>query len=114
MSYLTVERGGRCWDHVAMKDRNGNIAFKKYFNMTYDEMKSCEDLDEFVVAIMEATNKEVNGLDDQTAIVLVGDDDIFIWGIIIGAGDNDGDLKYVLIDWKKDGKNYRYEPEKTS
>lgn len=109
MSYFAVERNQRCWDHVVMKDRNNNIVFGNYLNMTYDEMKSSEDLEEFVVAIMDITNYEADSNDDQTIVTLVGDDDIFIWSIIIGTVDSDGDLRYVLVDWKKDGKSYRYE-----
>ena len=37
-----------------------------------------------------------------------GEDDVFIWGIIMGPDAEDG-IRYVLVDWKKDGKSYRYE-----
>lgn len=109
MSYFAVERNQKCWDHVVMKDRDNNIVFGHYLNMTYDEMKSSEDLEEFVVAIMDITSYEADSNDDQTIVTIIGDDDIFIWSIIIGTVDSDGDLRYVLVDWKKDGKSYRYE-----
>ena len=32
---------------------------------------------------------------------------------IMGYDENDM-LRYVLVDWKKDGKNYRYAPENRS
>ena len=104
MSYFAIEHNGKCLDHVVIRDKDGSVMFSNYLNMTYDEMKSSEDLEEFVVAVMDAVNDE-----GQVLITLVGDDNIFIWSIIIGVEDDDG-IRYVLVDWKKDGKNYRYEP----
>jgi hypothetical protein len=114
MSYFAIERNQKCMDHVVIRDNEGRVMFKNYFNMTYDEMKSSDDLEEFVVAVMDAANKSISSEHDQTLITLVGDDDVFIWSIIIGTEDSDGDIKYILVDWKKDGKSYRYEPENTS
>ena len=108
MSYLAIERNGDTWDHVTIKNRDGNVVFVNYLDMSYDEMKSQEDLEDFVIAIMEATNAEIEDDDEQTIVTLVGDDDIFIWSIIMGPGEDDT-VKYVLVDWKKDGHNYRYE-----
>lgn len=104
-NYLAIERNQEYWDHVVIKDKNENIVFANYLDMTYDEMKSSEDLEEFVVAILDCTGDDKNG---SAIVTLVGDDDIFIWSIIIGPGENE-DIRYVLVDWKKDGKNYRYE-----
>lgn len=113
MSYFAIERNQHCMDHVVIKDNENNVLFKNYLNMSYDEMKSSEDLEEFVVAIMDAASKSIGGDNEQTIVTLVGDDDVFIWSIIIGMEDDDGDIKYVLVDWKKDGKSYRYVPENT-
>ena len=108
MSYFAIERNGDMWDHVTIQDLNGNIVFDNYLDMSYDEMKSQDDLENFVVAVMEATNVKVNGDDEQTIVTHIGNDDIFIWSIIMGP-DDDRMINYALIDWKKDGKNYRYE-----
>lgn len=106
MSYFAIERNQKYWDHVVIKDQDGNVRFGNYLNMTYDEMKSREDLDVFVVAIMEASGNDASG---NAIVNLIDDNDVFVWGIIIGP---DGDeLRYVLIDWQKDGKSYRYIPE---
>ena len=105
MSYFAIERNQKYWDHVVVKDKDNNVMFGNYLNMTYDEMKSQEDLEEFVVAIMDATG---GGVDEHAVVTLIGDDNVFIWSIIMGPGENDG-LRYVLVDWKKDGKSYRYE-----
>lgn len=104
MSYFAIERDQKYWDHVVIKDQDGKVRFGNYLHMTYDEMKSREDLDLFVVAIMNASEGDTSG---NAIVNLIGDDDVFIWGIIIGT---DGDeFRYVLIDWQKDGKRYRYE-----
>ena len=106
-NYFAIERNGQCWDHV-LPIEFGNEHFKKFKDMSYDEMKSSEDLDYFVAATMESVNRFTGGEDEQTIITLVGEDDTFIWSVIMGPGENDTIL-YSLIDWKKNGKNYRYE-----
>lgn len=108
-NYFAIERNGQCWDHVVLGDRYGNPAFEDFLNMTYEEMKSSDNLADFVVASMIAANRKSDGFDDQTVVTLVGEDGVFIWGIIMGPGENDN-IQYNLVDWKKDGKSYRYEP----
>ena len=72
--------------------------------MSYEEMKMYPEIEEFVVAVMDAT-QDLSGT--EAIVNLIGPDDIFIWGIIIGVYDDD--YKFVFIDWQKDGKKYRYE-----
>jgi hypothetical protein len=88
-----------------LKDRDGNVKFENYLDKTYDEMKTSEDLEEFVVAVMDAANGDSG---NNTIINLIGEDGVFIWGIIMGPDEDDG-VRYVLVDWKKEGKSYRYE-----
>ena len=108
-NYFSIERNGNTWTPVILADHNGNPAFTEFLGMSYDEMKSSELLEDFVVASMEAANRKSESENDQTIVTLVSKDDVFIWGILMGPGEND-DIRYSLIDWKKDGKNYRYEP----
>ena len=108
MSYFSVERGNRCWDHVCVMPSKFDDSFKNYASMSYDEMKSQSDLEYFVIAWMETVNTVTNESDNDTIVTLIGDDDIFIWSIIIGPGVDYDELKYVLVDWQKDGKKYRY------
>ena len=108
-NYFAIERNGQCLGPVILQSRNGTSNFANFIEMTYDEMKSNENLDKFVVAAMEATNEASGTDDDQTVVTLVGEDGVFIWGIIMGPGE-DGDIRYNLVDWKKEGKSYRYEP----
>ena len=107
-NYFVIERNGKCWSPVILADHNGNPAFEQFLNMGYNEMKSSDKLEEFVLASMNAANRKSETENDQTCVTLVGKDNIFIWGILIGPDENDG-IRYSLIDWKKDGKNYRYE-----
>ena len=109
MNYFAIERDNQCWTHVILADSNGDPAFDDFMNMSYDEMKSSERLNDFVMASMEAANRKTTNEDYQTIITLVGEDNVFIWSIIMGPGENDM-IKYVLVDWKKDGHSYRYEP----
>lgn len=108
MAYFAVERNGSCIDHIDIVGDDGNLMFQNVKQMSYDEVRECTDLEEFVVAVMDATNRYFEASDEQTIVTLIDEDDIFIWSVIIGAGDNEGDLRYVLVDWNKDGKKYKY------
>ena len=108
-NYFAIERNGKCWNPVILADHNGNPVFEEFLGMSYDEMKASELLEEFVVASMDAANRKSNSDDNQTMVTLVGEDEWFVWGILMGPGEN-GDIQYSLIDWKKDGQRYRYEP----
>ena len=113
MSYFAIERNNNCWDHVdGMVNRVNMIQSRidDLKNSTYDEMKKKHWLEGFVMAVMEYANELSGTDDDQTIITLVGDDDVFIWSIIMGPGDNDM-IRYSLVDWTKDKKKYRYIPE---
>lgn len=108
-NYFAIERNGRCIDHLRIRRDDDTIAFEDVMNMSYDELKAYEGIDVFIAAIMDATNERFNESDDQTAVTLVRADDVFIWGLLIGPGDEEDEFKYCFIDWLKDGKKYRYE-----
>ena len=109
-NYFAVERAGKCIDHVAIKDEDG-IVFEDLMNMSYEEMKAYKELDFFIDCVMDATNTYFDESDDQTFVTLIGEDDVFIWSILIGPGKGDGELVYKTINWKEDGKSYRYEKD---
>lgn len=108
MAYFAVERNGQSISNVVIASNDGDLAFKDIMEMSYDEMKSYNGLEEFVACVMDATNNHFDDFDEQTCVTLIDDDGVFIWGIIIGPGENEGDLRYVLIDWRKDEKRYKY------
>ena len=109
MNYFAIERDNQCWTNVILADSNGDPVFDDFLSMSYDEMKSSDRLNDFVAASMEAANRKTTNEDYQTIVTLVGEDNVFIWSIIMGPGENDM-IRYVLVDWKKDGRSYRYEP----
>lgn len=106
-NYFAIERNGECKTPVILADRNGNPVFEEFLEMSYDEMKVSALLEDFVVAAMEAADRVCGVDDDHTIVTLIGNDDVFIWSIIMGY-END-DIRYCLVDWKKDGRSYRYE-----
>lgn len=110
-NYFAIEREGKNLDHVYLRHEDGNIAFEDIMNLSYDEMKAYDNMSEFVTAVMDAANVYFEASDEQTIVTLVGEDDVFIWGILIGPGNDEDELKYVFIDWHKDGKNYRYKKD---
>lgn len=110
-NYFAIERNGNCVDHILFKDKDERSVFEDVINMSYDEVKAYEHIEEFVTCVMDATNVYFNECDSQTVVTLIDKSDIFVWSIIIGPDGDNGDLRYVFIDWQKDGKSYRYEKD---
>lgn len=108
-NYFAIEReNGKSVNHITIRDDEGNVVFEDLMSMTYEEVKSYKDLEAFIVTTMDVSNEFFGGEDCQTCITLVGEDGVFIWGILIGPGDENGDIRYNLIDWHKDGRSYKY------
>ena len=110
-NYFAVERDGKCIEDLVLRDENGDIAFENIMNMSYEEVRqNTQEVQEFIVTIMDATNMYFGSIEDEnTVVTLIGPDDVFIWGIIMGP-END-ELKYVFIDWQKDCQKFKYEKE---
>jgi hypothetical protein len=108
-NYFVIERKDQCWENVDFSKyaamTNKRIDYLK--NATFDEMKRRYWLSNFVLDVMECANELSGTDDDYTVVNLLGEDGVFIWGILIGP--DNGKIRYSLIDWKKNGKNYRYE-----
>ena len=107
-NYFAIERSGKGVDHVWMRRDDGTVAFEDVMNMSYEEIKSYEDIDSFVVCVMDMMNEHFGSSDEPTMVTLVGEDDVFIWGILIGPESND-EMRYAFVNWKENGKSYRYE-----
>ncbi len=109
MSYFAIERENAYKDHFTIRNNEtDSVVFTNYLDMTYDEMSVQEDLVDFVCAIMDVADSMEGNTDTDTILTLVDEDGIFIWSIITGYVNDE--LRYVLVDWKKDGKKYRYTP----
>ena len=108
-NYFAIERHNKGAERLTMHKDDGTIAFEDVMNMSYDEIKQYENIDSFIVAVMDAANQYFNTNDEDTLITLVGDDDVFIWSILIGCEGDSEDIRYAFIDWLKEGRKYRYE-----
>lgn len=104
-NYFAIERNGQCLEKIIFKV-DDNIMFEDLMNMSYEEMKAYPDIEEFVVAVAESTSDLGN---NQVIVNLIGPDNVFIWGIIIGV--NEDDYNYVFVNWQKDGQKYRYKED---
>lgn len=109
-NYFAIERGGKCLDNMCIADDSGNIMFEDVMSMSYEDLKAYEHLESFVDCIMSVSDKSFDIDSSQTVVTLVGDDDVFIWSVIMAKDGNDS-IRYVLVDWKKDGKQYRYQKD---
>ena len=108
MNYFAIERNGECYSPVILADSDGNPAYTEFLDMTYEEMKNSEKLEDFVIAAMEAADRKSDGEDGYSDVVvtLIGEDDFFIWGIIMSSeGD---DITYKIVDWQEGGKHFKY------
>lgn len=105
MNYFVAEVNGLCIEDISWEN-HGEPVFTDFVNMTYDEMKNAEDLDDFVYANMESAVTEFGDSADQLILTLVDENDIFIWSIMMGIVDEQ--IRYTLVDWKKDGKIFKY------
>ena len=105
---FSIERGSNTIENVLLMDDNGNVMFEEMLDMDFGQITKYEHIEEFVVAAMNAVNESIGGSDEQTAITLVDGDGVFVWGLIIGPGENEGDIQYVFVDWQKDGKKFKY------
>lgn len=108
-NYFVIERIGKYIERLHFFKDGNEAIFEEVVDMSCDEIKQYEQIDSFVVAIMDATNQYFNEDDADTLITLVGDNDVFIWSIIIGSEDDNENIRYAFIDWLKDGRKYRYE-----
>ena len=107
-NYFVVERVGKYAEHINIVDNNGDIVFGDIMDLSYNELKRYDRLDEFVASVNSIADDYFGDTEGSTAVTLVGSDDIFIWSIIIGAEQESDILRYSLIDWLSDGKKYRY------
>ena len=107
-NYFSIERNGQCHDKIVFQDYADNNVFMNVVDMSYNELKEYEDLDAFVAVVMEAADNTIGTEDDQTIVTCIDENDVFVWSIIMGSDGDDG-IRYVLVDWRKDDKRYKYE-----
>lgn len=109
-NYFTIERGKNVIETKGIFDNETQAtAFDEVLDMSLEDLKSYDEIETFVVVAMDAANACFGDKDSDTLITLVGEDDVFIWSIVMSKGDSEDDIKYNFINWKKDRKKYRYE-----
>lgn len=106
-NYFAIERKDHCFEHMCIINDLGALMFEELMDMSYEEMKIYDRLEEFVATAMKISNELFESNDEDTIITLVGEDDVFIWSVIVGAESSES-LRYILVDWTKDGKKYKY------
>ena len=109
-NYFSIERNDHCIENILFKNDKGEIIFQEVLSMTYDEVKSYERIEEFVVCVMDVTNDFFEDDDNQTLLTLIGEDGVFLWSILIGPDKEDA-IRYAFLNWQKDGKKYRYKKD---
>ena len=110
--YFNIERGDKFHEYMIMVDVDNRKKYEDVMTMSYEKIKTYDKIEEFVYSVMDASNALFGTDDEQTLITLVnGEDDVFVWGILIGPDQDSDKLRYAFIDWHKDGKNYRYKKD---
>ena len=107
-NYFVVERVGKYAEHINILDNNGDIVFGDIMDLSYNELKRYDRLDEFVASVNSIADDYFGSAEESTIVTLVGPDDVFKWSIMIGTEQDSGILRYSLIDWISDGNKYRY------
>ena len=110
-NYFNIEREGKLYEHVSIENKgDAGEDFTKVAFMSYEEIKTYDKIEEFVCCLMDAANELFEGEDEITIFTLVnGEDDVFLWSILFGPDGEADNLRYIFVDWHKDGKSYRYE-----
>lgn len=108
MNHFAIEVNGECYSPVLLADSDGKPAFSEFLDMSYDEMKNSEQLEDFVRAAMEAAERKSSDEEDYSDVIvtLIDEDDFFIWSVFMTS---DGDeIQYKVVNWQEDDKRYKY------
>lgn len=111
-NYIVVEatygEDKRTSEKIMSVKRHGLNLFPEVFryNSALQIQNYC-GLGTFAVAMTGISEEEFGeGFDNLMVTLISGEDDTFIWSLDIDVkGDN---LSYGVIDWKKDGKTFKY------
>lgn len=107
-NYFVIERNGEFFENILLTDSAGNTVFTETMSMSYKELVE-SDLGDFIPCVMEAADECFGSDGGQTVLTLIGEDDNFIWSVLMDVDAEDKDqIRYCFIDWNKDGKKYRY------
>ena len=110
--YFVIEQNDKHVDGVVLLDAEGEILYEDLMNMSYEEMKTYDKLEDFLFTSQEASDSYFDTKGENTIVNLVNEEDTLVWGILFGPDpDNEEYLRYCFIDWGKDDKIYKYQKE---
>lgn len=96
-------------DKIMSVTRHGLNLFPEVFRYnSAQQIENYSGLGTFAVAMTGISSEELGeGFSNLMVTLINGEDDTFIWSVDIDIkGDN---LSYGVIDWKKDGKTFKYQ-----
>lgn len=111
-SYFVIEQNDKYLEDVVLLDADQNILHEEIMNMSYEEMKEYDRLEDFLWEAYWASEDYFDTKGEATIISLVDSYDTLVWGILFGPDPDDEELlRYCFIDCGKDGKIYKYQKE---
>ena len=111
-NYFVIEQNNHRVDGVVLLDKDQNMLYEDLMNMTYEEMKEYDKLEDFLFEARDASDLYFGTEGENTVVNLVNEEDTLVWGILFGPdSENKEYLRYVFIDWGIDGKVYKYQKE---
>lgn len=111
-NYFVIEQNDKYLEGVVLLDAEENILHEEIMNMSYEEMKKYDKLEDFLWEAYFASESYFETKGENTVINLVDGDDTLVWGILFGLDpDNEELLRYCFVDWGVDGKVYKYQKE---
>lgn len=111
-NYFVIERNDNYLEGVVLLDSDQNVLHEEIMNMSYEEMKEYDKLDDFLWEAYFASESYFETKGENTVISLVDSEDTLVWGILFGPDPDDEEaLRYCFINWGEDGKIYKYQKE---
>lgn len=111
-NYFVIEQNDNYLEGVVLLDSDQNVLHEEIMNMSYEEMKEYDKLEDFLWEAYFASESYFETKGENTVISLVDSEDTLVWGILFGPDPDDEEaLRYCFINWGEDGKIYKYQKE---
>lgn len=111
-NYFVIEQNDNYLEGVVLLDSDQNVLHEEIMNMSYEEMKEYDKLEDFLWEAYFASESSFETKGENTVISLVDSEDTLVWGILFGPDPDDEEaLRYCFINWGEDGKIYKYQKE---
>ena len=111
-NYFVIEQNDNYLEGVVLLDSDQNVLHEEIMNMSYEEMKEYNELEDILWEAYFASESYFETKGENTVISLVDSEDTLVWGILFGPDPDDEEaLRYCFINWGEDGKIYKYQKE---